>query len=260
MAVGLLGVTIVVGTGCRDDTVRLSFQPSPGARSSYRIEVRAVAVTTVGGGEARRTVAEAVLEARHRVLDSGPDGSRVEVRLIQRGGPAATFVVRFDRAAQPTEVQRIEGLPAGALGELGLSEIFPAAAAAPPDRPLGPGDRWDIDEPVSLAGSRPARLSGEGRLVALEAADGRRLARVESAYRTPVHRTADQTDGRLRLEGSLGTRARVAYDLDDEVVQSVRARTRGRYDVTFLPPSGVAGDPVPGTLVVDVDSTTKRVA
>lgn len=247
--------------GCRDDTVRLSFRPAAGERATYLIDVRAVAVTRIGGQEPRRTVADTVLRANHRVLGSGPDGSQVEVRLRQEDGegPAAVFVVRFDRAGQPAEVQRIEGLPAGALGDLGLSEIFPAAAAAPPDRPLGPGDRWDIDEPLEHSETGGgARLSGEGRLVALQVADGRRLARVESSYRTPVRRTADETDGRLVLDGSLRTRARVAYDLDDDVVHSVRARTRGRYAVTLLPPAGVAGIPVPGTLEVEVDSTTRR--
>lgn len=250
----------LLGAGCSSDSVRLSVLPSVGDRSTYRIEVRAVTVTTIGEGEPRRTVEDAELLARHRVLESGPDGSRVEVRLSRDGAAGPTFVVRFDRAAQPVEVQRIEGVPTGALGDLGLSEIFPSAAAAPPDRPLAPGDRWAIDEPVPLAGPGPGRLVGEGRLVALEAADGRRLARVESDYRLPVRRTAEETDGRLRLDGSLTTRARVAYDLDDHVVQSVQARTRGRYRVTLLPPVGVAGTPVPGTLVVDVDSTTRRLS
>lgn len=246
--------------GCREDTVRLSIRPAAGERATYRIDVRAVAVTRISGQEPRRTVADTVLRAHHRVLASGPDGSQVEVRLRQEdGGPTAVFVVRFDRAGQPAEVQRIEGLPAGALGDLGLSEIFPAAAAAPPDRPLGPGDRWDIDEPLEPSETGGgARLSGKGRLVALQVAGGRRLARVESSYRTPVRRTAEQTDGRLVLDGSLRTRARVAYDLDDDVVHSVRARTRGRYTVTLLPPPGVAGLPVPGTLEVEVDSSTRR--
>jgi hypothetical protein len=251
---------MAVGSGCREDTVRLSFRPSVGDRSSYVIEVRAVAVTTIGEEGARRTVIDRLLRARHRVLESSADGSRVEVRLSQERGPTATFIVRYDRAAQPIEVQRVEGLPADALGDLGLSELFPAAAAAPPDRPLEPGARWEIDEPVSVAGARPARLAGEGRLVALQAAGGRRLAHVTSSFRVPVGRTSSQANGRLRLEGSVATQARVAYDLDDDVVQSVRARTRGRYDVTLLPPPGVAGVPVPGTMDVDVDSTTRRLS
>jgi hypothetical protein len=36
--------------------------------------------------------------------------------------------MRFDRAAQLTAVESVEGIPAEALGSLGLSEIFPAAA------------------------------------------------------------------------------------------------------------------------------------
>ncbi|MGH9179777.1 MAG: hypothetical protein ACRD0N_14640, partial [Acidimicrobiales bacterium] len=80
----------------------------------------------------------------------------------------------------------------------------------------------------------------------------------ESTYRTPVRRTAEDTGGRLVLDGSQSTRADVAYDLEDDVVDSVEARTRGRYRVTLLPPPGVSGVPVPGTLVVDVASTTRR--
>lgn len=255
---GVVGL-VVPTAACRADTVRLSLQPAPGERSAYRIDVRAVSVTTIGDGAPRRTVADAVLQARHRVLESGPAGSRVEVQLREEGSGSSTFVVRFDRAAQPIEVQRVEGLPAGALGDLGLSEIFPAAAAAPPDRPLSPGDRWAIDEPVRLASPGPGRLVGEGRLVSLAAAGGRRLAQVSSSYRLPVRRTEEETSGRLRMEGALATVARVAYDLDDEVVQSVRARTRGTYRVTLLPPPGVPGAPVPGTLVVEVDSTSRRV-
>lgn len=253
----LLGVA-VVGAGCRDGTVRLALRPSPGERSDYRIEVRAVAVTRLGDEAPRRTVTDTVLRSRHRVLGSGPDGGQVEVRLSPEGGDTATFVVRVDRAAQPIQVERIEGLPAGALGDLGLSEIFPAAAGAPPDRPLEPGERWDIDERVSLAESRPTRLSGEGRLVALQAVRGRRLAEVESNYRTPIRRTSPRSDGRLLLEGSLRTHARVAYDLDDDVVDSVRARTRGRYDLTLFPPPGEAGAPVAGTLEIEIESTTRR--
>lgn len=255
----MLGVGSALLTSCGEGTVRISLAPAVGARATYRIEVRAETVTTVGDGIPRRRVEDTVLIARHRVLESGPAGSRVEVRLDPEGKRETTFEVRFDRAGEPVEVQSIEGVPAAALGELGLSEIFPAAAATPPRRPLAPGDRWDVDEPLAVAGSRPARVVGEGRLVELEAAGGRRLARVESAYRVPVRRTAEETDGRVVLDGSLDTSARVAYDLDDDVVESVRARTRGSYRITLLPPAGVAGAPVPGTLVVQVRSTTRRV-
>lgn len=255
----VLGLVAPAFTACTEDTVRVAFHPAPGDRATYRIEVRATAVTTIPGERQRRTEAETVLVARHRVLEAGPDGSRVRVQVSEAGGAtSSTFVVRLDRAAQLTAVQRIEGLPSGTLGDLGLSEIFPAAATAPPDRPLAPGDRWPIDAPVRVAAPGPSRLHGEGRLVALQAVDGRELARVESTYRLPVRRTGADTGGRLALDGVQRTRATVAYDLEDGSVRSADARTRGRYDVTLLPPPGVEGRPVPGTLVVDVDSTSRR--
>ena len=245
--------------------------PAVGDVARYRIAVRAVTVTTIGDEAPRRRTSTSDLVARHRVLASGPDGSRVEVRLEQQGGEATTFVVRLDRAAQLVEVERIEGLPAGALGDLGLSEIFPAAAAAPPRRRLAPGDSWPLDGPVRVDDSPkggdgladgygpPARLVGRGRLVSLGVTGGRRLANVDSRYTMPVHRTATESGGHLALEGTLATRARVAYDLDDEEVASVEARSTGRYAVTLLPPAGVGGMPVAGTLVVTVSSTSRRV-
>lgn len=260
----------VAGAGCSDGTVRIATQPAVGDVARYRISVRAATVTTIGDEAPRRRTSTTVLVARHRVLASGPDGSRVEVRLDQQGGEATTFVVRLDRAAQLVEVERIEGLPAGALGDLGLSEIFPAAAA-PPRRRLAPGDSWSLDGPVRVDDSAnggggttdgqrpPVRLVGRGRLVSVGVAGGRRLANVDSRYTVPVRRTAAESGGRLALDGTLATSARVAYDLDDDVVASVEARSTGRYTVTLLPPDGMGGMPVPGRLVVDVSSTSRRV-
>ena len=258
MLAGALLASLALLPSCGEDTVRLSFVPAAGERVEYRIRVRAETVTTVGGEPARRTVDDTELVASHEVLESGGDGSRVSVRLSEEGKAASVFVVRLDERGRPAEVRQTEGAAAG-VADLGLSELFPGAAGVPPERRLAPGERWTIDAPVALAGPGRARLAGEGRLVALEAVDGRRLARVESGYRLPVRRTAEETGGRLVLDGSLDTTARVAYDLDDDVVHSVRAHTTGRYRVTLLPPDGVGGAPVPGTIVVDLDSTTRRV-
>lgn len=258
------GLGLVLGTACSPDTVRISYRPATGDVAVYRTSVQAVTVTTIGDEQPKRRVTTSVLTARHRVLESGPDGSRVEVRLSQDGADSedpTTFVVRFDRAGQLAEVERVEGLPAGALGDLSLSELFPAAAAAPPRRPLAPGDRWTIDGPVQVAanGADPARLTGRGRLVALTVAGGRPLATVDSSYRMPVSRSAADTGGRLTLDGTLVTKARVAHDLDDHQVQSVESKSSGLYSVTLVPPPGVAGVPVPGTLTVEVASTSRRV-
>ena len=254
LVVALLGL----GTACRDDRVRLAHQPQPGDRYSYRVEVRAVAVTTVGQEGPRRTVTDEVFDVRHDIMDVNPAGSVVNVRLEEKGDPPRTFVVRLDRAAQLAEVQRIEGLPASALGDLALSEIFPAAAAAPPDRSLAPGDRWSIDKPVRLAALEPSRLLGQGRLASLGVVAGREVATVQSTYRLDVQQQSEERHGGLVLKGSQSTRATAAYDLDDGAVMSVRASTRGTFDLTLMPPAGVEGRPIPGTLRVDVHSTTRR--
>jgi hypothetical protein len=244
--------------GCRDDTVRVAFRPRPGDRSAYRIEVHATTLTSVDGEPPRRAVTDSVFEARQVVVATGRAGTTVEVHLRERGGRTLTFLVSLDRAAQLTEVQRIEGLPAGALGDLGLSEIFPPAVAGPPDRRLGPGDRWAIDEPVQVGESPAARLVGHGRLVELGVVAGHKVAKVENEYRLPVRGPAGEANGRLRLDGWQATRASGAYAVADGAVVSAEARTSGTFRLTVLPPEGTLGAPVPGTLTVDVRSVTRR--
>ncbi len=255
-----LAVTVALVGACRDGTVRVAFRPERGDRYAYRTEVRAESVTSFGTEPPRRTVADGVLEAHHAVLDTGPDGTTVRVRLRHVGGETATFVVRLDRAAQLSEVERVQDLPAEVLGDLGLSEIFPAAAGAPPDRPLSPGQRWEIDEPVRLGGRQPWRLRGRGRLVELGVVDGRHVATVESIYRLPVRRTSGTAQARVLLEGSQATRARSTYALRDGSVVSATATTRARYRLTLRPPEGTGGTAVSGTLVVETRTTTRRVA
>lgn len=259
-AVVLAVVALTLGVACEENTVNLAFQPSPGDRYSYRVEVEAMAEAKVGEQAPRRTRSSNVFEAQHAVLEAAPSGSRVEVRLREQGGVPRTFVVRLDRAAHLAEVQSIEGLPASALGGLGLSEIFPAAAVAPPDRPLSPGSRWSIDEPVRIATPEAARLVGRGRLARLGVAGGREVATVESDYRLPVRRTAQERRNQLALNGSQSTQASTTYDLADGSVVSVDARTRGTYDIMLLPPPETPGTPIPGTLAVEVHSVTRRVS
>ena len=258
---GLLVATAlaVITTACREDTVRLSFQPRSGDRYSYRVEVEAEALTTVGDEPPQRSQSSNVFESEQSVLDSQPSGTRVQVRLSEVGGLARNFVVRLDRAAQLAEVQSIEGLPTSALGGLGLSEVFPAAAGAPPDEPLSPGSRWAIDEPVQLASPELFRLVGEGRLAKLGVVDGREVATVVSNYRLPVKRTAQERRNKLELSGSQDTNASTTYDLKDGSVVSVEARTSGSYTIMLLPRDGTPGPAIPGRVTVEVRSVTRRV-
>lgn len=241
---------------CRDGAVRVAFRPEERSRADYRVTVEARVVTVIADRPERRTEEADVFTARHTVLDAGDDGTDVEVRLESEGEEPRSFVVRLDRAGQLVEVQRIEGIPADALGELGLSEIFPAAAAAPPDRPLAPGDRWSIDEPVAAEGR--ARIRGRGRLVELTVADGRRQATIESEYVLPVDRETEESGRPLRLQGEQRTRVTTTHDVADGSVVSAVAETTGRFRLLLLAPAGGDGPPVPGRVEVDVRSTTTR--
>lgn len=239
--------------------MRISLRPDVGSVAVYRIRVRAVTLTAIGDAKPRRRLVSSTLVARHQVLASDKNGSRVEVRLTPAGGSSTTFVIRLDGAAQLTDIQQTQGAISNTLDDPSLSEIFPATAAAPPDGPLEPGDRWPVDQPVRLDGPRSAHLRGEGRLVALGVADGRHLAHVTSAYRFPVHRAVDHTGGRVVLDGALSARTRVAYDLGDGEVASATTRSSGTYKLKLLAPGAAGGSPVPGTLNVEVSSTSHRI-
>jgi hypothetical protein len=237
--------------------VRIAFRPAGGAHYAYRVTVRASTVTKVGDEPTERSSEKQVLRAEQAVLSVGASGSRVQVRLSGDGGAAREFVVRLDRAAQLAEVQRVEGLPASVLGDLGLSEIFPAAAGAPPDRPLAPGDHWKIDEPVTLPGLSPSRLAGDGRLEALGVVDHRKVATTEITFRLPVQRSLDAPNARIVLSGTQVTTTTATRALLDGAVQEAHAVTTGDFDMTLLPPGG--GDPaLHGTLRLRVVSTTMR--
>ena len=185
---------------------------------------------------------------------------RVEVRLEIGDVGVQTYVVQLDRASQLTEVESVEGIPAAALGELGLTEIFPAAAGAPPARPLHPGDRWEIDDRVLLAGlPAPTRLRGRGRLVELGVVDGHDTGTVHSQYELPLAQTTSTSSGQGTLEGTQSSEVVVTYDLRDGAVRHARATTTGTFVLRLSPPPGGAARPIEGTLEVEVHSETRRV-
>jgi hypothetical protein len=257
----LIAVVAMVTSGCKDDHVTIAYQPRPGAAFTYAIHV---ASTTSNSFPDRPATLPAGLvradfTARHRVLDAQHGTTRVEVRLAREGLGERTFVMRFDRAAQLTAVESVEGIPAEALGSLGLSEIFPAAAGAPPDRPLRPGDRWTIDDRVQLAGmDAPARLTGSGHLVQLGVVDGHKTATVSSATTLPLTSTSASPDGVQTLIGTQSTTITVVYDLADGSVRHSSASSIGQFDVLLGPPAGQPGTPIKGTLHVELRSEIRR--
>ena len=227
----------------------------------YETVVESVTVTDLPGGPPITETDQTRLVTHQRVLDVSDEGVRVEVALTRPGIGTRTFVVLFDRAGQLTAVEQVEGIPAEALGALGLSEIFPAAAGAPPDRPLAPGERWVIDDEVRLgtAETPPTRLEGDGRLVALGVEDGDDTATVTSHTRLPVATTTATAAGTRTLDGSQSSDVTATYDLADGGLRRAEAVTVGDFRLVLGPPEGGSGDPFEGTLTVEVRSTVTRV-
>lgn len=255
----LVAATASLSSGCERDTVTLSFQPTEGSQLEYETTVESVTVTQLPGRVAVTREDRTRLDAHQEVLDVGDDGVLVEVSLSRPGIGTRTFTMRFDRAAQLTRVERVEGIPAAALGDLGLSEIFPAAAGAPPDRPLAPGDRWAIDDEVQLAGDdQPARLRGEGRLVEVGVEDGEDVATVRSTASLPIHTTTSTTRGTQSLTGTQVTVATATYDLDGGALRRASAVTTATFLLVLGPPEGRGGDAIEGTLSVHIRSEVRR--
>ena len=65
-------------------------------------------------------------------------------------------------------------------------------------------------------------------------------------------------DGIVTLDGEQATETTATHALRDGAVQSVQARTSGRFTITLAPPAGSAGPTLQGHLDVDVTSTTRR--
>ncbi len=259
LAVAALSGTLL--TGCDDGTVTLRFRPAEGQELDYVTTVDSVTTTHLPcfpPTAPRRD--RTSLDAHQRILEVGDDGVLVEVALSRPGIGTRTFTMRFDRAAQLTEVERVEGIPAEALGELGLSEIFPAAAGAPPAEPLAPGDRWTIDDVVLLTGQdEPTRLVGVGHLVELGVEDGIDVATVESTTALPVNTRTEASTGTRSLNGVQQTSVTATYELADGALRRADAVTTGSFALVLGPPPGGGGDPCSGTLEVEVRSSVTRV-
>jgi hypothetical protein len=257
----LLVLASLVATGCRDDTVRVTFRPKVGQVFRYEVTVHSRSEVRIAGEDPQVHEDDIVLQSEHTVLAAGPNGVRVKVVLGDASGSVRTFVVRFDRAAQLESVESDD--PIGAAQDantFGISEIFPAAAGAPPERRLGPGERWAIDDRVAVPGSiGRARLTGTGRLVSLGVEDDADVAKLATTSRLQLASEQQTKDGEeVRIDGEQVTEQHASHDLRDGAVRSASSRTTGRFSLEISPPVGQLRAPVHGTLTVTVSSSTKR--
>ncbi|MEA3020877.1 MAG: hypothetical protein QOI47_2401 [Actinomycetota bacterium] len=258
----LLGATVA----CRDDTVRLTFRPKVGAVYRYEVKVHSRSEVRLQGERPQVRDDDITLQSEQTVLAAGRDGVRVKVVLGDASGSVRTFVVRFDRAAQLQSVESdATSIPQGgdagtAAGTFGISEIFPAAAGAPPERRLGPGERWRIDDRVAVPGAvEPAQLTGSGRLVELGIEGGAKVARLATSSTLRLGSAQDTAAGeRVLLDGRQVTRQRSTHDLSDGALRTATATTVGTFDLEITPPLGQPREPVQGTLSVRVTSRTQR--
>ncbi|HYD09497.1 MAG TPA: hypothetical protein VEA78_05290, partial [Acidimicrobiales bacterium] len=246
VAVALLA-PLLLGA-CRDDTVRLSFRPDVGDVYRYEVTVRSRSEVHLPGADPEVRTEEVVLQSEQTVLEADEDGVRVQVILGDATGSVRTFVVRFDRAAQLEAVEADDALLDASDGadQFGISEIFPGASGAPPDRRLAPGDTWTIDESIALPGVvGRSLLDGAGRLTELGVLDGRDVARVVTTSTLQLATESVSVDGEtLRLDGAQQTTQRAAHDLADGAIRSASSSTRGVYDLEIRPPLGRLGEPV----------------
>jgi len=248
-------VLVVALAGCRPDTVAVSFRPKVGATYRYQIDVTADTTTTLEGQAPAHKVDHVELLEEQTVLAADASGVLVRVLVGQPGSTAQAFVVRFDRSAQLTSIDTAEDASADLAGALGVPEIFPGAAAAP-DRRVGPGVRWATARQVRITGATGATtVRSTGHFLDFGLAGNAKVARISSTTTLPLR----STTGTLALEGTEQIRQRVAYDVADGAVHEASATTTGTFRVEVHPPAGTTAAPVPGTLVVHVRSTTRRV-
>ncbi len=245
-------------TACQKESVHVGYRPEAGATYRYEIKVQSVITTTMGDDPPERSVDEVTLESRDTVLSSSPEEVRVQVVLRRAGSPDRTFRVRFDRGARLAGVDEVDGLPPEVMGSVGFPAFLPAAATAPPDRPLSPGEKWKIDATSNVPGAEGARLEGTGRLVKVTSAGGRKVASIKAETRLPLSTTTRVGNSVVTITGTETTESTAARTLTDGAVQEASAVTKGTYALSLAPQAGGGGGPVAGTMAVEIRSQTRR--
>lgn len=258
MALALVaGAAAGLMSGCNDsEHVNLVFRAETGSRIAYEIAVDST-VTTELVGPPERTQERIDLSAEQLVLARSNVEADLQITMSRSGERPRVFEVRLDPRGGLAEVDRVEGLPVEALGELGPSRLILLASGLLPGRPLRPGGEWEIERDLELPEGNE-RLRGTGRLVSLRTEGGVDLARVRASTSLPVDRTLTLSAGRVQLTGTETTTAVLDYDVHDGTVHSANSVTTGRFHLRVTPPGQGNIAPVDGQLRVRVESRTTR--
>jgi hypothetical protein len=255
LALYLLVPAVAAGgmTACDKEAVHVGYRPEAGASYRYEIKVQSVTTTVLGDAAPERSVDEVTLESRDTVLSAAPEEVKVRVQLRRVGSPERTFQVRFDRGGRLAGVDAVDGLPPAVLGPVGLPEFLPAAATAPPDKALSPGEKWKIEATPTPT----SRLEGTGRLVKVMTAGGRKVASIKADTTVPLSSTSQVGTATVTISGTERTESTAMRALADGVVEEASSVTTGTYDLVLTPAAG-GGAPVTGTMAVEIRAQTKR--
>lgn len=247
----------LIAAGCNDtERVDLVFRAAPGSHANYSIVVDAEVVTQLAG-PAETTRERIEFTADQLVLTRSADEAALHITMTKGDERPRVFEVRLDPRGGLAEVDRVEGLPVEALGELGPSRLILLASGLLPGRPLQVGGAWDIERDLELP-EGSGRLTGEGRLENLRIEEGVDLARIRAVTSLPVERELELPRGKVRLAGTEHTTATLDYGVADGTVHRAHSVTKGRFTLVVLPPGGETLPPVEGELRVRVESRTSR--
>lgn len=234
----------------------IRFDPEIGDRYRFVSDVTTSVVREIDG-VTERSQETARLVADESVVAVDDDEVTVEVTVTRDANAPRTFEVRLDRASRLTAIDLIEGVPAAALG-IDVGADVPSDVASPPEGPLEPGMRWQVEAPAP-GGVDARSITGHGRIRALGVEDDVEVAIAEVSLVVPIRSVVTTADGRVTIVGEQTIESETAYDLADGAARRDTTTIDGSVTLIVEPPLGVEAAPVEGTVDYEITTSTRRV-
>ena len=252
----------LIATGCRSDTVRLTYRLDAENVQTYRMEARAQASWDIGGrGSGSYRVTFDVTEAVRSVDASGavvavvmaPD-EVTENGLPSPGPGERSFTLRIGAGGEVLEVLEVDGVSAEALEPEELAFIGTYRPPLP-TREVRLLDTWSSDQDLAL-GSVFQQVAATGQLTALDIDHGDPVAELRFEGAGPLGWTTRLPQGEAELTGTATTVNDAKLDIEDGHLDSSNSLTEGIFDVRIAPAGGEA--PITGTLRLDLHLSLRR--